>query len=55
MINEDFEWDDDKAASNLLKHRVSFDEAADAFDDENAVEIDDPGNYGERRITDRRK
>ena len=26
-----FEWDDQKAASNLLKHGVSFDEAVSVF------------------------
>jgi uncharacterized DUF497 family protein len=29
-----FEWDPRKAARNLKKHGVSFDEAATAFDDE---------------------
>jgi uncharacterized DUF497 family protein len=28
-----FEWDDRKAAANLLKHKVSFIEAATVFDD----------------------
>ena len=28
-----FEWDHNKAASNLLKHRVSFDEAVSGFGD----------------------
>ena len=28
-----FEWDDQKAASNLLKHGVSFEEALSAFGD----------------------
>ena len=28
-----FEWDDQKAASNLLKHGVSFDEAVSVFGD----------------------
>jgi uncharacterized DUF497 family protein len=28
-----FEWDPNKAAKNLLRHEVSFDEAATAFDD----------------------
>jgi hypothetical protein len=31
-----FEWDDAKAAANLRKHRVSFDEAAEVFGDTNA-------------------
>jgi uncharacterized DUF497 family protein len=28
-----FEWDDNKAASNLKKHKVSFDEASTVFKD----------------------
>jgi len=28
-----FDWDDTKAASNLRKHRVSFEEGITAFDD----------------------
>ncbi len=28
-----FKWDDKKAASNLAKHRINFDEAALIFDD----------------------
>lgn len=30
---EGFEWDERKAAANLLKHKVSFLEAATVFDD----------------------
>jgi uncharacterized DUF497 family protein len=30
---EGFEWDDRKAAANLVKHKVSFLEAATVFDD----------------------
>jgi len=37
----EFEWDPRKAAGNLRKHRVSFDEAIEAFFDENAVEFFD--------------
>ena len=37
----DFEWDEEKAASNLLKHRVSFEEAATVFDNFLAVTFDD--------------
>jgi len=37
-----FEWDTRKAAANLKKHRVSFDEAATAFLDEEALVIEDP-------------
>ena len=37
-----FEWDDRKAAANLRKHGVSFDEAKSVFVDEHAKLIDDP-------------
>jgi uncharacterized DUF497 family protein len=36
----EFEWDAAKAASNLVKHGVPFELAAQAFDDPLAVEID---------------
>jgi uncharacterized protein len=36
-----FEWDEDKAASNLDKHGVSFDEASTVFDDPSAKIFDD--------------
>ena len=37
----EFEWDPAKAASNLRKHRVSFDEAATVFLDRLATSIRD--------------
>ena len=37
-----FEWDDRKAAADLRKHGVGFDEAKSIFVDENAKLIDDP-------------
>ncbi len=36
-----FEWDDNKAASNLLKHGVAFDEAVSAFGDPLALSFAD--------------
>jgi uncharacterized protein len=36
-----FEWDKAKAAANLKKHRVSFDEARTVFDDPLAFIFDD--------------
>ena len=33
VVRGDFEWDDAKAALNLIKHGVSFDEAITAFED----------------------
>jgi uncharacterized protein len=37
-----FEWDPKKAAVNLRKHKVSFDDAQTVFSDELALLIDDP-------------
>ena len=46
-----FEWDEDKAARNLIEHRVSFEQAALACRDSFAVEwIDERDDYGEERI-----
>ena len=36
-----FEWDDSKAKSNEIKHKVSFREASSVFLDELAVEFED--------------
>ncbi|HVF50581.1 MAG TPA: BrnT family toxin [Pyrinomonadaceae bacterium] len=38
----DFEWDEEKAAANLLKHGVSFEEAKTVFDDPLYVDFYDP-------------
>jgi len=35
----EFEWDDDKARSNLAKHHLSFDRATAVFDDPSAIEL----------------
>jgi uncharacterized DUF497 family protein len=37
-----FEWDSAKAALNLRKHGVSFDEARTAFEDDEALFMADP-------------
>ncbi len=51
MIDQRFEWDDEKAASNFLKHGITFNEAVLGFSDAFAIErIDDRRNYGEERI-----
>ncbi|HEY0171249.1 MAG TPA: BrnT family toxin [Pyrinomonadaceae bacterium] len=39
-----FEWDDEKAAANLRKHWVSFEEAAEVFNDPNLVTDADVGH-----------
>jgi uncharacterized DUF497 family protein len=41
MADLRFEWDPAKAAANLRKHGVSFDEAETAFSDEHALLLDD--------------
>ncbi len=38
----EFEWDDEKAAANLAKHGISFDEAKTVFDDPLYVDFYDP-------------
>ena len=38
----EFEWDERKAAGNLKKHKVSFDEARTVFSDPFSITIDDP-------------
>lgn len=46
-----FEWDDDKAAENLTKHAISFQEASTAFGDPMSLTIDDPlHSIGEERF-----
>ena len=42
-----FEWDDRKAAANLKKHGISFEEAKSVFYDERALLIDDPDHSEE--------
>ncbi len=40
-----FEWDDQKAASNLLKHGASFDEAVSVFADGQALTFADTDHF----------
>ena len=42
MENSEFEWDDEKAKSNLKKHGVSFQEGATIFNDPSIATISDP-------------
>jgi uncharacterized DUF497 family protein len=48
-----FEWDPDKAAANLKKHRVSFEQAAEIFKDPIALTVYDEDSSGdeERWVT----
>jgi uncharacterized DUF497 family protein len=51
MLNEEFEWNDDKAASNLRKHGISFAEACAVFRDPFAIELlDERVSYDEERF-----
>jgi hypothetical protein len=46
----EFEWDARKAAANLRKHRVSFEEAATVFGDYLSTTVNDPfHSAGEQR------
>jgi uncharacterized DUF497 family protein len=50
MRDEEFEWDDRKAAANRAEHGVSFAVARRAFDDLFSVELEDRReDYGEDR------
>jgi len=42
-----FEWDPRKAAENVHKHAISFDEAETAFYDDYAATLDDPDHADE--------
>src|SRR5260363_203211 len=44
-----FKWDNNKAASNLRKHGVSFEAAAQVFEDPFAISIQDQVENGEER------
>jgi uncharacterized protein len=52
MNDNEFEWDDAKAAQNYTKHGVTFEAAREVFKDPFAIEqIDDRHDYGEERWT----
>ena len=42
-----FEWDENKAKSNLRKHKIGFDEAETVFEDALSVTISDPDHSTE--------
>jgi len=51
MTDAEFEWDDEKAAGNLRKHGVSFEDARRVFEDAFAVlEVDTSLRYDEERL-----
>lgn len=46
-----FEWDNNKNASNIKKHKISFEEASTVFYDDRAILFDDPEHsYEEERF-----
>ena len=45
-----FDWDPKKAAANVRKHHVSFEEAASAFGDPLSLTIPDPEHSEERWV-----
>lgn len=46
-----FDWDEEKAVSNLRKHGVSFEEASTAFADDLSLTGDDPDHsHDEHRL-----
>jgi uncharacterized DUF497 family protein len=47
----DFDWDRNKAASNLQKHGVHFADAVAVFEDDQAVTVEDDAPDEERFIT----
>jgi len=49
-VELEFEWDEEKARSNLAKHRVSFLTAAEIFANEILERIDSRKDYGEVRL-----
>lgn len=51
MIDEEFEWDEEKAGRNLRKHGVAFADAQRVFDDAFAIhDFDLDAQYGEQRM-----
>jgi uncharacterized protein len=50
MVDDDFEWDDDKADANVAKHGITFDAARGVFGDPFAIDfLDERQEYREDR------
>jgi uncharacterized DUF497 family protein len=45
-----YEWDENKAASNLRKHDILFSDAVAVFEDEMALSREDTDSLGEQRF-----
>ena len=46
----EIEWDNNKAAANLIKHKIDFEDAKNIFLDPNCLEREDKRDYNETRI-----
>ena len=46
----EIEWDNNKAAANLIKHKIDFEDAKNIFLDPNRLEREDKRDYDETRI-----
>ena len=46
----EIEWDNNKAAANLIKHKIDFEDAKNIFLDTNCLEREDKRDYDETRI-----
>ena len=46
----EIEWDNNKAASNLIKHKIDFEDAKNIFLNPNRLEREDKRDYDETRI-----
>jgi uncharacterized DUF497 family protein len=50
-MTQKFEWDESKAAINVVKHGVTFEDAASVFSDPLAITFPDPDHsVGENRL-----
>ena len=50
-FDQEYEWDEQKAASNLAKHGVDFTDAAVAVEDKGALTVPDEGSREERYVS----
>ncbi len=46
----EIEWDNNKAAANLIKHKIDFEDVKNIFLDTNCLEREDKRDYNETRI-----
>ena len=46
----EYEWDPDKAQTNLRRHGVDFADAVFAIEDDQAMTMEDPDSIGEQRF-----